>query len=42
MTGVRFMFDNAYLMEFDEDGRCSSFTEFYVERPKDRVQGGST
>jgi hypothetical protein len=36
------MFDNAYLLEFDEDGRCSSFTEFYVERPKDRVQGGST
>jgi hypothetical protein len=41
-TCVRFMFDNAYLLEFDEDGRCSSFTEFYVERPKDRVQGGST
>ena len=30
-------FDNAYLLEFDEDGRCRSFTEFYVERPTDRV-----
>ena len=41
-TSVKFMFDNAYLLAFDEDGRCSSFTEFYVERPKHRVQGGST
>lgn len=36
-TTIRFVFDNAYLLEFGEDGRCSSFTEFYVERPKDRV-----
>ena len=36
-TTIRFVFDNAYLLEFGEDGRCRSFTEFYVERPKDRV-----
>ena len=30
------MWDNAYLLEFDEDGRCRSFTEFFVERPNDR------
>ena len=36
-TTIRFVVDNAYLLEFGEDGRCRSFTEFYVERPKDRV-----
>lgn len=36
-TEIRFVFDNAYLLEFGEDGRCRAFTEFYVERPKDRV-----
>ena len=36
-TTIRYVFDNAYLLEFGEDGRCRSFTEFYVERPKDRV-----
>ena len=35
-TTVRFVFDNAYLLEFGLDGRCRSFTEFYVERPADR------
>jgi uncharacterized protein (TIGR02246 family) len=30
------MWDNAYLLEFDIDGRCRAFTEFFVERPKDR------
>jgi ketosteroid isomerase-like protein len=34
VTGV---WDNAYLLEFDADGRCRSFTEFFVPRPKDRV-----
>jgi hypothetical protein len=34
VTGV---WDNAYLLEFDVDGRCRSFTEFFVPRPKDRV-----
>ena len=31
------IWDNAYLLEFDEQGRCRSFTEFFVERPKDRI-----
>jgi len=33
---VRNTYDNAYLLEFDADGRCRSFTEFFVERPEDR------
>jgi ketosteroid isomerase-like protein len=28
------VYDNCYLMRFDSDGRCSEFTEFYMERPK--------
>lgn len=35
-TTVTDVWDNAYLLEFDRDGRCRSFTEFFVERPKDR------
>jgi hypothetical protein len=35
-TAVTDMWDNAYLLEFDIDGRCRAFTEFFVERPKDR------
>jgi hypothetical protein len=35
---VRNVWDNTYLLEFGPDGRCLSFTEFYVERPKDRIQ----
>ena len=27
---VRDVYDNAYLLEFGSDGRCRSFTEFYV------------
>ena len=27
------VFDNAYLLEFDGEGRCRSFTEFYIKRP---------
>jgi hypothetical protein len=34
---VRDVYDNAYLLEFGPDGRCRSFMEFYVERPKDRL-----
>jgi uncharacterized protein (TIGR02246 family) len=33
---VQNVWDNVYLLEFDADGRCRSFTEFYVERPADR------
>ena len=25
-------YDNCYLLEFDDDGRCRRFTELYVER----------
>ncbi len=35
-TTVTDVWDNAYLLEFGSDGRCRSFTEFFVERPKDR------
>jgi SnoaL-like domain len=35
---VENIWDNVYLLEFGPDGRCSSFTEYYVERPKDRLQ----
>lgn len=31
------VWDNVYLLEFGPDGRCRSFTEFFVERPKERI-----
>jgi uncharacterized protein (TIGR02246 family) len=34
---VRDIYDNVYLLEFGPDGRCRSFTEFFVERPRDRL-----
>jgi hypothetical protein len=30
----RTVYDNVYLLEFDADGRCKSFTEVFIERPK--------
>ena len=33
---VRTTYDNAYLLDFDAEGRCRAFTEFFVERPADR------
>lgn len=27
------VYDNCYLLEFDDEGRCRSFTELYVQRP---------
>ena len=27
------VFDNAFLLRFADDGRCSDFTEWYVKRP---------
>jgi ketosteroid isomerase-like protein len=27
------IYDNCFLMRFDESGRCSDFTEYYVRRP---------
>ena len=35
---IQNLWDNVYLLEFGVDGRCSSFTEYFVERPKDRFQ----
>jgi hypothetical protein len=37
-SAVRNVWDNVYLLEFGPDGRCSSFSEWYVERPKDRIE----
>jgi ketosteroid isomerase-like protein len=28
------VFDNCFVMRFDDEGRCSSFTEWYAERPR--------
>ena len=33
-TKVRAEYDNIFVMRFDEKGRCSDFTEWFVERPK--------
>ena len=30
------VYHNVYLLEFDGDGRCASFTELYIVRPKPR------
>jgi ketosteroid isomerase-like protein len=27
------VYDNVFLLQFDGDGRCSDFTEWYVKRP---------
>ncbi len=32
-TEVARIYDNCYLLEFNGDGRCGSFTEFYRKRP---------
>jgi len=33
---LRTLYHNAYLLRFDEDGRCSSFTEMFMELPESR------
>ena len=30
---VRQVFDNCFVMRFDEEGRCREFTEYYTKRP---------
>lgn len=30
------VYDNAFLLVFDADGRCSDFTEWFVKRPEAR------
>jgi hypothetical protein len=27
------VFDNCFVMRFDDDGRCREFTEYYTKRP---------
>jgi hypothetical protein len=27
------VYDNCFVMRFDPDGRCSSYTEWFMERP---------
>jgi hypothetical protein len=31
--GVDRVYDNVFLLRFDDGGRCSDFTEWYVKRP---------
>jgi hypothetical protein len=30
---VRTIYDNCFLLRFDDDGRCADFTEWFMERP---------
>ncbi len=34
---VRTVFDNVFLLVFDDGGRCSRFTEWFVQRPDDKM-----
>jgi hypothetical protein len=29
-------YDNIFLIRFDEDGRCTEFREWYIEKPKEQ------
>ncbi|MGH2699467.1 MAG: YybH family protein [Actinomycetota bacterium] len=31
------VYDNCFLMRFDDEGRCREFTEWYMRRPKTQV-----
>ena len=33
-TQVRTQYDNVFLVRFDDDGRATDFTEWYIEKPK--------
>ena len=35
-SAIQDLWDNVYLLEFGPDGRCRSFTEAFVQRPRDR------
>jgi hypothetical protein len=35
-TTIERIYHNVYLLEFDDDGRCTSFTELFMERPNGR------
>lgn len=30
---IRAIYDNCFVMHFDDDGRCREFTEWFVQRP---------
>jgi SnoaL-like domain len=30
---IRTVYDNCFLIRFDDDGRCAEFVEFFMERP---------
>jgi hypothetical protein len=32
--GIDKVYDNCFVMRFDPDGRCSSYTEWFMERTK--------
>jgi ketosteroid isomerase-like protein len=32
------VYDNCFVMRFDEEGRCREFTEWYVKRPQEGVE----
>jgi ketosteroid isomerase-like protein len=34
------VFHNAYLLRFDGDGRCTEFTEFFMQAPAPNERGG--
>jgi ketosteroid isomerase-like protein len=31
---IRAVYDNCFVMRFDDEGRCREFTEWYMKRPK--------
>lgn len=37
-ASVENVWDNVYLIEFADDGRCKLFVESYVQRPPDRLE----
>lgn len=30
-------YDNCFVLRFDDEGRCSEFTEYFVKRPRERL-----
>jgi hypothetical protein len=35
---IRAIFDNCFVIRFDDDGRCSEFTEWFMKRPGDAAR----
>ena len=38
---VERVFDNVFLLAFDDEGRCTLFTEWFIQRPDARVESPS-